>query len=80
MGMKNGAPRAALVAIATAALTSGLLVARPAGATTATVSENPSSTYQTNGRVDAIVTVGTKVYIGGDFTSVRPAGSAARDR
>jgi PKD repeat protein len=34
-------------------------------------------TYQTNAPVNAVLTVGTTTYIGGDFTSVRPAGSAA---
>jgi hypothetical protein len=33
--------------------------------------------YQTNGRVTSIVTVGNTVFIGGDFTSVRPSGTAA---
>jgi hypothetical protein len=33
--------------------------------------------YQTNGRVTSIVTIGNTVYIGGDFTSVRPPGTAA---
>jgi PQQ-like domain len=31
-------------------------------------------TWQTNGRVEAIQVVGSTVYIGGQFTSVRPAG------
>ena len=34
-----------------------------------------ASTYQANGPVNAVVTVGTTTYLGGDFTSVRPAGS-----
>jgi hypothetical protein len=32
--------------------------------------------YQTNGRVTSIATVGNTVYIGGDFTAVRPPGAA----
>jgi hypothetical protein len=76
MGMKNDALRVALVAVATSALTGGLLVGGPAGAATSTVSEKLTPTYQTNGRVDAIIKVGTRIYIGGSFTSVRPAGSA----
>jgi hypothetical protein len=40
------------------------------------VSDHPSPTFQTNGRVDAIVRVGSTVYIGGTFTTVRPAGSS----
>jgi hypothetical protein len=30
--------------------------------------------YQTNGQVNSIVTIGSTVYVGGDFTSVRAAG------
>src|SRR4051812_31127135 len=35
-----------------------------------------SPTYQTNGRVAAILVVGNTAYIGGDFTAVRPPGAA----
>ncbi len=35
------------------------------------------TSYQANGRVDAILTVGNVVYLGGKFTSLRPAGAAA---
>jgi hypothetical protein len=35
--------------------------------------------YQTNGRVQAMVTVGTVTYIGGSFTAVRPAGTVVGD-
>jgi Domain of unknown function (DUF5122) beta-propeller len=37
----------------------------------------PGTTYQANGRVDAIVTVGNVIYFGGKFTSLRPAGAHA---
>ena len=37
----------------------------------------PSPSYQTNGRVSVVVISGTTAYIGGQFTSVRPAGAAA---
>ncbi len=40
----------------------------------------PSPSYQTNGRVETIVIQGTTAYIGGKFTSVRPAGAAAGTR
>jgi hypothetical protein len=67
-----------LILVASTATAGALLVVRPAAAeTTVSVSEDPSPTYQTNGRVNAIITVGTRVYIGGDFTTVRPAGSPA---
>jgi len=38
--------------------------------------DSSGPTYQTNGRVSAIVVVGNTVYIGGDFTAVRPSGAA----
>lgn len=40
----------------------------------AAVQAHPVPTWQTNGRVYAIAVEGTTVYIGGQFTSVRPAG------
>lgn len=42
-----------------------------------TLTTTTSPTYQTNGRVSAIVTVGDTTYLAGAFTSVRPAGAAA---
>jgi hypothetical protein len=71
----RGGNRAATVVVAAAVATQGLLISLPADAAPVTVSDSPSPTYQTNGRVNAIITVGNKVYIGGDFSSVRPAGS-----
>ncbi|MDP8910949.1 MAG: DUF11 domain-containing protein, partial [Actinomycetota bacterium] len=41
------------------------------------LSEYPDKTWQTNGKVDAIVYSGNVAYLAGQFTSVRPAGSAA---
>jgi hypothetical protein len=41
------------------------------------VQPHPVPTWQTNGRVNAIVVSGTTVYLGGQFTSLRPAGSPA---
>jgi hypothetical protein len=63
-----------LALVAATATTGGLLVQTTA-AKSATVGEDPAATYQTNGRVNAIITVGNKIFIGGDFTKVRPAGS-----
>ena len=37
----------------------------------------PDPMYQTNGKVDAVLSVGDTIYIGGTFTSVRPAGAPA---
>jgi hypothetical protein len=61
-----------------AASTVGALALPATTALAATgLSETPSSSYQTNGRVSAIVTIGNVTLLGGRFTSVRPAGSAA---
>src|SRR5690349_1296622 len=68
--------RTALLVTAAAVAGSGLVVGTQVAAGAATVRERPSATYQTNGRVDAILRVGSTVYIGGSFTAVRPAGSA----
>ena len=38
---------------------------------------SPIDSWQTNGRVTAIAVVGSTAYLGGEFTAVRPAGSAA---
>jgi outer membrane protein assembly factor BamB len=46
-------------------------------AATSNLSVNVDSTYQTNGRVEAILTIGNDVYVGGQFTSVRPPGAPA---
>lgn len=51
-----------------------LLVAGASLAFAAVVNPNVTPTWQTNGRVNAIQVVGSTVYIGGQFTSVRPAG------
>lgn len=52
----------------------GLLVGTPAFAVVATT---PTPTWQTNGRVNVIVYHKNRVYIGGQFTAVRPPGAAA---
>lgn len=51
-----------------------LLVVGASLAFGATVQKKPSPSWQTNGRVNAIAIVGNTAYIGGKFTSVRPAG------
>jgi len=40
------------------------------------VSPTPASSWQTDGRVRALAVVGDKVFLGGDFTHVRPPGAA----
>jgi hypothetical protein len=76
----------AALALGSAGLTS-LAVSQPAtGATAApaaadtpqpTFTAQPLPTWQTNGVVYATETVGNVVYVGGNFTAVRPPGSAA---
>jgi outer membrane protein assembly factor BamB len=59
-------------------LAAGLLTASAGSAFAVTdlpVTVDP--TYQTNGRVDAILSIGDTTYIGGNFTAVRPAGAPA---
>jgi hypothetical protein len=41
------------------------------------VQPHPAATWQTNGRVNVIVVSGNRVYIGGQFTALRPPGAAA---
>src|SRR5215217_3299758 len=50
-----------------------LATAGPAAA----ASDSPQPSYQTNGRVWSVAFQGGVIYIGGDFTTVRPAGAAA---
>jgi hypothetical protein len=47
-----------------------------AQAATSNLSTTIDTTYQTNGRVEAILAIGDTIYLGGRFTSVRPAGSS----
>ena len=58
-----------------------LAAAAPAQA--ALVNETPASSWQTDGKVNAIVVANGKIYIGGSFTHVRapgaPAGGAVRN-
>jgi hypothetical protein len=65
--------RAACAALAVGVV--GSIAAMPAQA--AVVGAKPVSSYQTNGRVNAILFLNGSVYLGGKFTSVRPAGAAA---
>src|SRR4051812_15747492 len=65
--------RAGIIAASTAGLL--LAVTGPASAATSSLPLDVDRTYQTNGRVDAILTIGDTIYLGGVFTSVRPAGA-----
>ncbi len=49
----------------------------PVLAMTSSLSQRADATFQANGRVDTILTIGNTVYLGGQFTSVRPSGAAA---
>src|SRR3954451_5664591 len=57
------------------AVTAWAAMAAPAQA--AIVGSTPAPSWQTNGRVTTITVSGTTAYIGGKFTSLRPAGAAA---
>jgi PKD repeat protein len=65
---------AVLVALVLGAQSLGLV---PAQALSATLSQRIDTTYQANGSVNAVVTIGSTTYLGGDFTSMRPSGAAA---
>ncbi len=71
----RGTWRTRLVAVLVTAI--ALTGTLPASATMSTLAAQSDATLQTNGRVRAILTVGSVTYIGGNFTSVRPAGAAA---
>src|SRR5215210_1501097 len=58
----------------------GIPIMESAGAQAPTLQTASTPTYQTNGRVAAILVVGNTVYIGGDFTAVRPPGAAPGTR
>ncbi len=55
----------------------GVTVVGVATASAAVVQPHITPTWQTNGRVTSMKVVGNIAYIGGRFTSVRPAGAAA---
>jgi hypothetical protein len=63
--------------LAVAIAVAGVGVLAVAGVAWAVVGAHPVPSYQTNGRVNEIVVSGSTVYIGGQFTSVRPAGDKA---
>jgi hypothetical protein len=73
--MRKAVVRLRRVACAAAAMVVLGIVAVPAQA--AVVGAKPVTSYQTNGRVDAILFLNGTIYIGGKFTSVRPAGAPA---
>ncbi|HSD01891.1 MAG TPA: hypothetical protein VLB81_05960, partial [Gaiellales bacterium] len=68
--------RAGHSGVAIAAAIAATALAAPA-AEAAVVHATPVPTYQTNGRVNAIVIQNGVMYLGGRFTAVRPAGSSS---
>lgn len=65
--------------LASLALVAGLVVVlapQPAQATETGLSATASSSWQTNNNVRAIAYANGRVFVGGEFTSVRPPGSA----
>ena len=68
---------AAAVLSATGLVVLPVLPTLSASALQGTVPANAAPTWQTNGTVRAIAAANGVVYIGGDFTSVRPPGAAA---
>jgi hypothetical protein len=66
--------RRGALAVAAALAASVILVPAAEGAV---VRSAPVPTYQTNGRVNAIVIRNGVIYLGGRFTAVRPAGSSS---
>ncbi|MGH3383397.1 MAG: LamG-like jellyroll fold domain-containing protein [Nocardioidaceae bacterium] len=72
-----------LIALGSAFLLGGALLTPGVSATAAapaaeptTVTAQPLPTWQTNGAVYAVEAVGDVVYVGGNFTAVRPPGAA----
>ncbi len=58
-------------------LLAGVLALHPSAATAVSgLPKSPGATYQTNGRVAAILPIGDVVYVAGSFTAVRPSGAA----
>ena len=64
------------VVVAVTALFASLFVALPAHAVESAFAGTSSSTWQTNGIVRTLGYAGGKVFVGGQFTSVRPPGAA----
>ena len=67
------APRFLLAGLVVSALTSSMLVATGGAASAASdLADLSDHTYQTNGRVAAILPIGNTIYLAGSFTSLRP--------
>ncbi len=75
--MLNTNRRRGLLAAAGTLTLGTTLAGVPAAYANTTLPTSVRPTYQTNGRVSAILTIGGTTYLGGSFTSLRPAGAAA---
>jgi hypothetical protein len=75
MWVRRSGRRACAAALVLLSSCASLSLAAPAQAAGASLGQDADPSYQTNGRVTSIITVGNTVYIGGDFTSVRPPGA-----
>lgn len=73
-------PGLATVGVALAVVAAVGVPVAPAQAATSTLSQSSDGTYQTNGAVTDVLTIGTTTYLAGSFTSVRPAGAPAGSR
>lgn len=73
----RAALRAGLVGLAAAAVA---LSGTPSAQAASRLSQTSNATYQTNGRVTDVLTVGGTTYLAGEFTSVRPPGAPAGSR
>ncbi len=68
-------PRTALALVP--ALTAALLAAGALPARAAAMPDTVDQNFQANGRVAAVLAVGNVLYLGGEFTSLRPYGNTA---
>ena len=80
MRVRRSLQRAAAATAATVTPLAAVPMMASADAQVPRLSSTSRPTYQTNGRVTAILVVRNTVYIGGDFTAVRPPGAAPGTR
>jgi hypothetical protein len=76
MSLRRSLRRAVAAIVATITPLAAVSIIASADARAPSLSSKSRPTYQTNGRVTAILVVKNTVYIGGDFTAVRPPGAA----
>ena len=74
--LQTGRPARAAAVLALALALSAVGTAAPASAATG-LSRTSDATWQTNGGVADVLTVGSTTYLAGRFTAVRPSGAAA---